>query len=187
MKSIAHQASGMNHYGQTSWPDGLVPWNDSVTPFLGIPNRTIGRLRGCGYCGSMHPVDLAAAIREGAEVHWADWKYGWPHKLYIDGIPNPHAGMLESRGSCTNPSQAEIDAGKWVRMNTGSYDQNTGKAIWGWFSAGAPAADKTHGKFYTLHLQDATPEDRAVIEARIGLSFEFVGQQVTWKSFALPT
>jgi len=29
----------------------------------------------------------------------ADWKYGWPHKLYVSGIPNPLAGVPTVRSA----------------------------------------------------------------------------------------
>jgi hypothetical protein len=44
----------------------------------------------CGYCGSMDPVELADLIVAGeATMSGSDWKYGWPHKFYVDVI-NPH-------------------------------------------------------------------------------------------------
>lgn len=42
-----------------------------------------------------------------------------------------------------------------------------------WREPGEPAPKTTDGKFYTVHLQDATPEDRANIEAHLGLTFTF--------------
>lgn len=39
--------------------------------------------RSCSYCGSIHPVDLLA-LGEIVTAAWADFKYGWPHKLYVD-------------------------------------------------------------------------------------------------------
>lgn len=44
----------------------------------------------CSYCGSIRPRDLVEAIEQGRAtgVEWADLKYGWPHKMYleIDGV-----------------------------------------------------------------------------------------------------
>ena len=170
-KSVAHLRD-MNIFGLGHYPDRLVPWREAQGPDLDS-GRTTGSLRGCGYCGSMHPADLAAAIRNGAQAHWADFKYGWPHKAYVDGIQNPHVGMLESRCSTSNPPQAEIDAGKWVRMPTGEFSQSTGEPTFTYREPGKPAKATTSGKFYTVHLLDASPEDRQVIEQHLGLSFEF--------------
>lgn len=62
-------------------------------------HRDHGRwYRWCSYCGSIHPGDLLAmeepemmrSITIGTEqvdipnVQWADWKYGYPHKMYVD-------------------------------------------------------------------------------------------------------
>lgn len=66
----------------------------------GLPWRT------CNYCGSMHPQDLidrpepdmmrSVDVGMGPpvdipNVSWADWKYGYPHKLYIDYGPGLRA------------------------------------------------------------------------------------------------
>ena len=169
-KSVAHKHD-MNHIGLASYPDRLVPWRDAQQPDIAA-GKTTGRLCSCGYCGSMHPADVASAIRAGAKGHFADRKYGWPHKVYLDGVPNPHAGMLESRCSQSHPPQNEIDAGKWIRIPNG-FSRTTGAPEFRWTEAGKPAAATTYGKFYTQHLQDANPEDRDTIERHLGLHFEF--------------
>lgn len=156
----------------------------------------------CGYCGSMHPGDLAEAIKAGARLDWADFKYGWPHKVYVEGIPNPHAGMLESRfGSshatptcpktmqpCAQGEQSShrpqcecmlagtvthgsTSGGIRVVLKQDGFDQVTGKPTHTWRGEGEPAATTTSGKFYSVHLQDAAPEDREVIERAMGRSF----------------
>lgn len=178
--SIAHRHD-MNHFGTTKYKDGLVPWRDALPPDIAA-GRTTGSLRSCSYCGSMHPADLAEAIRAGAKGHWADFKYGWPHKAYIDGVPNPHVGLLESRMSMSHPPQAEIDAGKWIQIPDG-FDCNTGKPQFRWTESGKPADATTYEKFYTVHLQDAEPEDKETIERHLGQAFEFPndGRGVRWK------
>ncbi|MCY0854359.1 hypothetical protein [Cupriavidus sp. D39] len=78
--------------------------------------------------------------------------------------------------------QAEIDAGKWVRVPTGQFSQSTGEPTFSWHEAGKPAAPTTYGKFYMVHLQDATPEDRATIEKHLGIAFEFTPEgSVSWR------
>jgi hypothetical protein len=183
-KSVAHKHD-MNQYGASEWPDGLVPWRDAVAPNI-MAGRTTGSLRSCGYCGSMHPADVADAIKAGATGHWADRKYGWPHKAYFDAVPNPHAGLLESRSGCSNPPQAEIDAGKWVSIPTGRFNSGTGKPEFTWTEPGKPAGATANGKFYSVHLQDATAEDRAVIEQHLGLQFDFRPDgKVGWRGWTL--
>jgi hypothetical protein len=175
-----------DHYANRCRPGGVYDWREPQAPDLSDVHRFSAReFHGCGYCGSMHPVELAAAIRAGATVHWADRKYGWPHKVYVEGAPNPYAGQLEIRRVtwCSQPPQAEIDAGKWERYQDG-YNSTTGKQRFSYRILGPkePAAATAHGKFYTLHLQDATPEDRAVIESAMGLTFQFHGDgKVGWE------
>ena len=176
----------MNLYGQQMFPDGLVPWNDARPPSLtGGPDEVItGQLRSCSYCGSMHPADVATAIRAGARGEWADRKYGWPHKAYFHDIPNPHVGLLESRSTSSNPPQSEIDAGKWRHVQSG-YNSRTGEPTYTWHEVGKPASLTTHGKFYTVHLMDATPEDRNVIEQNLGIAFNFMDDgRVAWKGIS---
>lgn len=131
-------------------------WWEAEPPDLENEHRQTGRIRCCGYCGSMHPTDVAAAIRVGARGELADMKYGWPHKIYFHGVPNPHAGMLESRGSANHPYA--------------DYVQVSEKR---WQAPGKPADATIMWKFYTVHLIDATSEEKALIEAHLGIRFEF--------------
>jgi hypothetical protein len=166
--SVAHTRD-MNHYGQASYPDGLVPWSDALAPDIEA-GRTTGRLRACGYCGSMHPADVAAAIRQGAQGHWADRKYGWPHKAYFEGVPNPNAGALEVTSYTSHPSDSYP-----VEHTRTKFDPNTGeRREEKWYSQEPrPAPERTHGKFYSVHMQDASDEDRALIEQHLGIAFTF--------------
>jgi hypothetical protein len=70
--------------------------------------------RTCSYCGSIHPADLLDLTageefawqrqttgqdgqpQERSTVEWADWKYGYPHKLYID-LPKSDRAKFYSR------------------------------------------------------------------------------------------
>lgn len=148
-------------------------WQDACPPDIAAGNTT-GRLRSCSFCGSMHPTDLVSALQAGATAGWADQKYGWPHKLYVDKIPNPHVGLLESRSACSQPQEPTEDERK--RYQHWRQDG----AIWrGWSEE--PAGPLTNGKFYTEHLQDATDEERAVIERAMGLHFTFSDGGVKWQ------
>lgn len=53
-----------------------IRWRD---PNEQVPWRT------CSYCGSIHPEDLIKIAGDGTvkSGEIADWKYGWPHKLYV--------------------------------------------------------------------------------------------------------
>lgn len=182
-KSVAHKAIGMNLLGEQQWPDGLVPWRPEQAPDV-LAGISIGRLKSCQYCGSMHPTDLANALRNGATLSWADFKYGWPHKAYVDDIPNPHAGMIESRTSTSHPTQEQIDSGEYIQIPTGRFSETTGQPTFTWAHKGEPAGQKTHGKFYTVHLQDACQEDRELIERHMGFKFSFgPDDQVRWAKY----
>lgn len=171
--------------GSYAWSNPLSPEEDTCRSGM----RTAREWWTCGYCGSMHPQDLAAAIRLGATVSWADFKYGWPHKVYVDRAPNRYVGHGEIRSGvtyCSRPPQSEIEAGKWERYQTG-FDSQTGEPTYSYrtpLPPATPAGEHAHGKFYTLHLQDASPEDRAVIETAMGMRFHFDGDRVRWERIA---
>jgi hypothetical protein len=144
------------------FPYGKVPFEEPMPP---QPNRLGGgTLQRCRYCGSMHPTDVAAAIKAGARGELADMKYGWPHKAYFHGVPNPHAGLLASRSGSSQPSEGYIHAGERL-----------------WLSPPQPEPATTWGKFYTIHLQDATDEEREVIESYLNLRFTFKDGGVSWQ------
>lgn len=168
--------------GHFAWSPPRAPEDDKSWGGM----RTAREWWTCGYCGSMHPQELAAAIRLGATVSWADWKYGWPHKVYVDKAPNRYVGHGEIRSGvtfCGRPDQAEIDAGKWERYQSG-FDSNTGQPAYSYrtpLPAPTPASEHAWGKFYTLHLQEASAEDRAAIESAMRLQFHFDGDSVRWE------
>lgn len=148
---------------------GDIVWHPAMPP--SADKGTTGRLRCCSYCGSMHPEDLAAALKAGAKGHWADLKYGWPHKFYVDDVPNPHAGMLEVRSSSNRKTEQYPHEVREPR-----YDPKTGARVEDYVTyteTPKPAAPTTWGKFYSEHLQDATPEDAETIMAAMGLRFTF--------------
>lgn len=183
--SIAHRA---DYHAQMHYPDGRVPWRDARAPDLSA-GWDQGSLMSCEYCGSMHPADVAAAIRAGATGTWADWKYGWPHKAYFDGIPNPHAGLSEVTASVYQ-DQAPAGDG-WHEIREPRFCERTGARLPDrikWVQR-SMASHVTDGKFYTVHLQDASPEDRETIERHLGLRFTFTDTQVSWTPFdaAAPT
>jgi hypothetical protein len=82
---------GVFKFGPTKWSDPRVDEEYGQSePF-----------RRCSYCGSVHPEDLLRLIEGGASLHGADWKYGWPHKFYVEGIPNLTPGVRAKIGSET--------------------------------------------------------------------------------------
>jgi hypothetical protein len=79
-------------------------------------------------------------------------------------------------------------AGSGGGISRGLNGSRSAGAKWAWVAdyvryaeTPRPAAATTHGKFYTVHLQDASPEDRETIERHLGLSFHFDGKGVAWQ------
>lgn len=52
---------------------------------------------------------------------------------------------------------------------------------YGWLHKSYIVAPQLYAKFYTTHLQDATPDEKAAIEAAIGMTFTFSGATVSWR------
>lgn len=116
-------------------PNEWVTYPDRGGPY-GYPFRQ------CSYCGSMHPEDFFNALKNGARPDMADWKYGWPHKFYVNGIVNPLAGQVVEVGSRSG--------------SNGEREPIMGEA---------PAF--TVAKFYNVHLRDI--HDEAALAALIEL------------------
>jgi hypothetical protein len=137
------------------------------------------RLRRCWFCGSVHPEDLLAALRSGAQLEGADWKYGWPHKFYVRGIPNElrgqvvkvgsRCGLLRDRDGKLNvedPTEAELARGRYDRPIMGN----------------APADAVV--KFYTEHLVDAgeaLDDLRAEILRQTRIDFVVEGESIKYR------
>ena len=111
-------------------------------------------MKHCGYCGSLDPKELADAIEQGnAVMHGADWKYGWPHKFYVD-VPN-------------------IVAGNIVKLGGRYYTNDKGERVEEPFMEPAPA--KCHCKFYSQHLalldEETFDKVAPIISAACGIEF----------------
>lgn len=142
--------------------------------------------RRCSFCGSVSPDDLAAEPAWRPE--WADRKYGWPHKFYVD-IPNrqPDAVFVvgSTWGATAKPSHGEVPWEELTEEQRALYDEGH-----------RPGPDDRHpvsvrfgprpnhfGKFYTIHLSDPelNPAVKADIERRSGISFTFTADgRVGW-------
>jgi hypothetical protein len=117
---------------------------------------------------------------------WADRKYGYPHKFYVEGVANRNPGRLYVTSS-TNAEDAPGALGgrPWVHRSKLSRLQKRVVAEYGgesasWFQFGT---HQTHFvKFYTVHLADPgiRPDIKAEIERASGLKFTFEGGRVAW-------
>lgn len=103
-----------------------------MTAYSWRVDKTRGGFRYCPWNGSMHPEDLLKVLKEGARLDMADWKYGWPHKYYVEGVPDPEAGKIVKIGSSLK------------RVG----DVITDEPIMG------PKSKTLFLKFYTVHLND---------------------------------
>lgn len=116
--------------------------------------------RQCTWCGSLHPEDLIIAIERGAVLSSADWKYGWPHKFYLDRIwnPTPNVHVLRS-----------------ARYK----DDKISDVVWG-------PAGELHAKWYTTHVSDEGYDDDAwgrltrVVSDKTGIAFVRGVEGVMW-------
>ena len=81
----------------------------------------------CNYCGSLS-VEAMLKYMQTPGVHYSgsDWKYGYPHKFYVDVPCTPYR-------RCTSAGPGKEDFG---------YSETKSE----------------HRKFYSEHLEDATPE-----------------------------
>lgn len=138
------------------WRDAQ-PIRDDGNP--GTPYRT------CSYCGSIHPADLVKAIEAGATMHGADWKYGWPHKFYMEKVPNPAVGhpvCYMSGSSYPSKEEAEQEGGKYLRAGREVRVTEFAPGRWE-FKLFEPANAFTHAKWYNVHLKDLIGEEFALV------------------------
>ena len=155
--------------------------------------------RTCPYCGSMHPGDLADLIELGAvtKIGGSDWKYGWPHKFYVD-VANPDPDTLwlcsSSGGGPCMDCRSEIHAAEpYTRGGAPSRPQREWPApdpdcSWCEGSGANPSHISSkgdyspfttyptlHGKFYTEHLaeldDDALEYLAGLLAPRTGIHF----------------
>lgn len=156
-------------FGKPSWRlsgEKAHPNSDHVESF-----------RSCSYCGSIHPEDLVSILESGAHLGHADWKYGWPHKFYIDGIINLNKGNLVRRTTQSiageTPTEEELASARIYAsrpgceiktVHAGYFSSKTGKPVYS-LAVFEPDGPTTHGKFYNQHLVDLEPEAFAVVAA----------------------
>jgi hypothetical protein len=152
--------------------------------------RDGSHFRTCSHCGSIHPDDLAEEIQHGlpqgnwGNPHWADTKYGWPHKMYAD-IPNrnPDQPFVIS----TTNGETPPGGSGWIRP-VDAPESTIGWSDWRerttWVLIGRRPTH--HAKFYTMHLADPllSAEARGRIEEASGLRFTFEDGHVAWQAYA---
>lgn len=104
----------------------------------GVPFRT------CNYCGSISAEDLVAYSKiVTLTFEQADWKYGWPHKFYVTGIPNPQAGKTVQLGASSR-RLSETEVVEEPILGVGAKD--------------------TFAKWYNVHLLDGGYDYESFVE-----------------------
>lgn len=128
--------------------------------------------RTCSYCGSINPEDLYRLLSEGnGTLSGSDWKYGWPHKFYLEGVANPIAGV-ETHSYCYGPREGLEKYGA-----PGFEPEEHEPGHWRIVSSVSPAPRATFGKWYNEHLDDEgySPEAwdalAALLEQHAGIRF----------------
>jgi hypothetical protein len=118
--------------------------------------------RSCSFCGSMHPEDLLTAIKAGATLGGSDWKYGWPHKFYVNAIPHVHPEREVWRGGSSGPLYRcrtcgfEPPKSAWPVPLCEHVTDRVQYAITGHYKDDIfePVGPTVHGKWYNTHLND---------------------------------
>jgi hypothetical protein len=128
---------------------------------------------------------------------WADWKYGWPHKFYVD-IPNRNPDSISVLSvAYHDPRESRVTGNEreWTHFNDLTAEQR--EVVYGeghirdddklgqgqWFQFFH--REKHGAKFYTVHLGDPNlSEDvKNLIQKACGIEFTFEHGTVTWRKY----
>jgi len=131
---------------------------------------------------------------------WADRKYGWPHKFYVEGLKPRDPGMLH----CISTSSHDPREGSFGTMGLQWHQVRdcprkllkAARADGMMYSAEKPdmwlgfgPRASLHAKFYSVHLADPLVSDevKETISRVSGLVFEFTEDgRVGWRLWAPP-
>lgn len=146
--------------------------------------------RYCSYCGSLHPADFmyqACKSGSGCKIGGSDWKYGYPHKFYVD-IPNPNPDEKRLCGSTSKGSKPIFsrDSGVVEKYIKDGDEPGESYTIWddkrGWSMEGTYPIISC--KFYTEHFKDMglTKQDSDIIFEHTGIIFEIDKKGLKYKA-----
>jgi len=169
---------------------------------------------GCGHPGCPDPHSQLARVHfpvaglagdrrhvfvdTGWRASWADMKYGWPHKFYVEGLVNRDPSSLSVIGSASGPQAPSWAAGageQWVPVSRLTRQQRKTARGEGYLRSGDQGGwllfghRNTHfAKFYTIHLADpAIGEQTREIIARVSRRrLTFDDGLVSWQAYAPP-
>jgi hypothetical protein len=142
----------------------------------------------CTWCGSITPQQFLVFLEAGYASEVADWKYGWPHKIYLT-VPNDQPDELRFCGSTSEGSKLQYNPdGSTYHVKT----QETGPERYpewhpqnGWSQKGTYPT--LHLKFYTVHLADLSREQlekaSPMIREKTGIEFTFNEEgKIMWRA-----
>lgn len=123
----------------------------------------------CSFCASLHPDEFLRAAFLGAKIGGSDWKYGYPHKFYVDW-PNPEPERLYPVSHLSEGATPEQFG------YTGDYGPGGERGLdWReedgrWIGYGKRLT--LHTKFYSEHLVGWLNDERAErIKQMTGIHF----------------
>lgn len=146
----------------------------------------------CSYCGSLTPADFIKFMSQsGTSFSGSDWKYGYPHKFYVEPV-NPKADELVEMGSGSGDGTDPLDY--WscfnhpVYMNASNKTKNCScpieKATGYWKRPIMGKRARLFFKFYTNHIKDATPEEfeeiRKISTKFFGIDWQINGDKLQY-------
>lgn len=106
----------------------------------------------------------------GNPLSGSDWKYGWPHKFYVHGIPNLRAGELEYIYTYCGIREELLDDAM-----EGFKPELTGN-VWRVVSGEMKSPTYLHAKWYNIHLLDLNDDAFAalapLLDKYVGICFE---------------
>jgi hypothetical protein len=163
-------------------------------------DRRCDGYRTCSWCGSLHPQDFLR-LRDERLVSGVDrsvdWKYGWPHKIYVD-LRNPEPDKLYCVGGSYGGERDRDPGPSYVHISElskeqlaialrdgsirGSDDRSPERAAWLLFGT----RQLLHAKFYSVHTLEPflSGHERQALFAIIGYSFEALDDgRIRWRAF----
>lgn len=151
----AEYPESMNHFGRDHLERGVLRGGWDMRDGY----------RRCFYCGSLTCEDFVEAIERGDFVEVADWKYGGPHKAYVD-LVNDEPGKLYYVGSRSvgmgpyEAKEGEVHGPDLTRKQMAILKRDG--AVWDGMHGDPKGEDQfwrfgtkttVHAKFYFEHLR----------------------------------
>jgi hypothetical protein len=178
---------------QSVHPEAASAYGGKFGPWKWDEPKHAEHFRRCSWCGSINPEDLAAETDWRAG--WADMKYGWPHKFYVDIVNREPDTLFVMSAINFEPRENERD--KWIAVADLTDEQREVVRRDGWERDDGSFRHTYYqfmkhphhwGKFYTIHLKDSEldSEVKDTIERKSGLTFEFSDGRVTWQKYPYP-